>query len=44
MNALEKDAYTVEELNAALDAQGTTLKPGTILLVRTGWMEGICCR
>jgi kynurenine formamidase len=39
VNALEKDAYTVEELKAALDAQGTTLKPGTILLVRTGWME-----
>lgn len=39
VKALEKDAYTVEELKAALDAQGTTLKPGTILLVRTGWME-----
>jgi kynurenine formamidase len=39
VNALEKDAYTVEELKAALDAQGTTLKPGAILLVRTGWME-----
>jgi kynurenine formamidase len=39
VNALEKDAYTVEELKAALDAQDTTLKPGTILLVRTGWME-----
>src|ERR1700758_153007 len=31
VNALEKDAYTVEELKAALDAQGATLKPGTIL-------------
>ena len=39
VNALEKDAYPVEELEAALEAQGTTLKPGTILLVRTGWME-----
>jgi kynurenine formamidase len=39
VTALEKDAYTVEELKAGLDAQGTTLKPGTILLVRTGWME-----
>ena len=39
VKAMEKDAYPVEELKATLDAQGTTLKPGTILLVRTGWME-----
>ncbi len=38
-NPLEKDAYTLAELQAALEAQGATLKPGTILLVRTGWME-----
>jgi kynurenine formamidase len=36
---LEKDIYTLDELKAALQAQGTTLKPGTVLLVRTGWME-----
>jgi hypothetical protein len=36
---LEKDVYTLEELKAALQSQGTTLQPGTILLVRTGWME-----
>ncbi len=39
VNPLERDAYTLEELQAALRAQGTTLKPGTVLLVRTGWME-----
>ena len=39
VNPLERDAYTVEELKDALQAQGTTLKPGTILLVRTGWLE-----
>jgi kynurenine formamidase len=36
---LEKDVYTLDELKTALQSQGTTLKPGTILLVRTGWME-----
>jgi kynurenine formamidase len=39
VNPLAKDVYTLEELKGALQAQGTTLKPGTILLVRTGWME-----
>jgi len=39
VNALAKDVYTLEELEGALKAQGTTLKPGAILLVRTGWME-----
>ena len=39
MKPLEKDVYTLEELKGALESQGTTLKPGTILLVRTGWME-----
>jgi kynurenine formamidase len=39
VNALAKDVYTLEELQGALKAQGTTLKPGSILLVRTGWME-----
>ena len=36
---LTRDVYTLEELKAALAAQGTTLKPGSILLVRTGFME-----
>lgn len=36
---LERDVYTLDELKSALEAQGTVLKPGTILLVRTGWME-----
>jgi len=39
VNPLAKDVYTLEELKGALESQGTTLKPGTILLVRTGWME-----
>jgi len=39
VNALAKDVYSLEELQGAIKAQGTTLNPGTILLVRTGWME-----
>jgi kynurenine formamidase len=39
VNPLKPDFYSVDELKAALDAQGTKLKPGFILLVRTGWME-----
>jgi kynurenine formamidase len=39
VNALEREVYTLEEMKAALEHQGSTLKPGTILLVRTGWME-----
>jgi len=39
VNPLQKDAYTVAELEGALKAQGTTLQPGSVLLVRTGWME-----
>ena len=39
VNPFESDSYSLDELKAALAAQGTTLKPGTILLVRTGWME-----
>jgi kynurenine formamidase len=39
VNPLSKDVYTLKELQGALQAQGTTLKPGSILLVRTGWME-----
>jgi kynurenine formamidase len=36
---LTKDIYTLEELQACLEHQGVALKAGTILLVRTGWME-----
>lgn len=39
VNPLVKDVYTFEELQAALEAQGTQVTPGSILLVRTGWME-----
>jgi kynurenine formamidase len=36
---MEREAFTLADLKGALESQGTTLKPGTILLVRTGWME-----
>ena len=39
VNPLERDVYTLAELKAALEHQGSALQPGTILLVRTGWME-----
>ena len=39
VNPLETDCYTLEELQQAIEAQRTTLQPGTILLIRTGWME-----
>ena len=39
VNALDREVYSLDELKAALEHQGTSLKPGTILLVRTGWME-----
>jgi kynurenine formamidase len=39
VNPMEPGEFTLAELEAALAAQGTTLKPGSILLVRTGWME-----
>lgn len=39
VNPLQRDAITVDELKGALEAQGTRLKPGTVLLVRTGWLE-----
>jgi kynurenine formamidase len=39
VNALDREVYTLAELKAVLEHQGSALKPGTILLVRTGWME-----
>src|ERR1700674_579598 len=36
---LTKDTYSLDDLKAALIAQGTQLKPGTIVLIRTGWMQ-----
>lgn len=36
---LHRDVITLDELKAALEWQKTSLKPGSILLVRTGWME-----
>ena len=39
VNALEREVYSLDELKAAIEHQGSALKPGTILLVRTGWME-----
>jgi len=39
VDPLKRDVYTLAELQEVLAAQKTTLHPGTILLVRTGWME-----
>ncbi|HVV47559.1 MAG TPA: cyclase family protein, partial [Bryobacteraceae bacterium] len=39
VNPLARDVYTLDELRGALEDQGTSLEPGSILLVRTGWME-----
>jgi kynurenine formamidase len=39
INPLDSEAYTLEDLTEALAAQAVQLKPGTILLVRTGWMQ-----
>ena len=36
---LEPDVFTLADLKGALEYQRTTLRPGSILLVRTGWME-----
>ena len=42
INPLEPEKYSLDELKGALKAQGSQLKPGTILLVRTGWMQAYC--
>jgi kynurenine formamidase len=39
INPLEAEKYSLDELKGALKAQGSELKPGTILLIRTGWMQ-----
>jgi kynurenine formamidase len=39
VNPLTRDVYTLAELKETLEHQQTPLKPGTILLLRTGWME-----
>lgn len=36
---MEREVITLADLKGALESQGTTLKPGTILLINTGWME-----
>jgi len=38
VNPLTDERYTLDDLKGALAAQSTELKPGSILLVRTGWM------
>ncbi len=38
IDPLTNSAYTLKDLKGALAAQKTQLKPGSILLVRTGWM------
>ena len=39
INALTNDRYTLKDIQDALKAQAKTLKPGSILLIRTGWMQ-----
>ena len=36
---LTRDPYSLADLKGALEAQKTTVKPGSVLLVRTRWME-----
>jgi kynurenine formamidase len=36
---LTRDTVTLDDLKGALAAQQVTLTPGSVLLVRTGWME-----
>ena len=38
VNPLRDEKYSLADLKAALDMQNMALKPGSILLVRTGWM------
>lgn len=35
----DNQPYTLDELKAALAAQAGAIRPGSVLLVRTGWME-----
>jgi kynurenine formamidase len=39
VDPLSDEKYSLGDLKATLDVQNTTLKPGSILLVRTGWMR-----
>jgi len=39
VDPVEPGEYSLDELKSALAWQGTTLKPGSVMLVRTGWME-----
>src|SRR6202012_3454910 len=35
----DNEPYKLDELKAALAAQAGKIRPGSVLLVRTGWME-----
>jgi kynurenine formamidase len=39
IDPFQPEKYSVDELKGALAAQGSQLKPGTIVIVRTGWMQ-----
>lgn len=39
VDPLGDDCYSLAELEAAIAEQGSRILPGTILLLRTGWME-----
>ncbi len=38
INPLTNDVYPLDDLKGALKAQAGAIKPGSILLIRTGWM------
>jgi kynurenine formamidase len=39
INPLTDEKYSLDDLKETIKAQGCELKPGTILLIRTGWMQ-----
>lgn len=39
ISPLEPERYTLDDLKGAAKAQKVVLRPGTVLLVRTGWMQ-----
>ncbi|MGO9605700.1 MAG: cyclase family protein [Candidatus Binataceae bacterium] len=39
IDPLSSAQYTLKDIQGALKAQGTPIKPGSILLIRTGWLR-----
>lgn len=40
VDKLPAEAITVEQFTATLEAQGTEIRSGDVVLIRTGWLEG----